>query len=172
MFKVSQTTSHSIPQDPSSSNPIFTITSSTHNTILFLNRKRSHTIQCTCKKSNCNNRYCDCFSLSQKCSSLCQCVNCSNLSPSPTITKSSLSCICKKTSCSKNYCECYRRGLHCTSHCKCTDCHNKLNDSDSVFSYLSQETDDITYTSIALKVISLKNKVIINDYKVNNIFNV
>ena len=171
MYRVSKSSSQSMHKEHSPSNPIFTITSSKQSKILFLSRKRSPIIQCTCKKSNCNNRYCECFSLSKQCSSLCQCVNCSNIFPSQSIIKTSLSCICKKTYCCKNYCECYRRGIHCTSSCKCIDCHNKLKDSDTVFSSISQETDDITYTSIELKIISIKNNVIINNYKVNNKLN-
>ena len=33
---------------------------------------------CTCSKSNCNKKYCDCFRKGNKCSSKCRCVNCHN----------------------------------------------------------------------------------------------
>ena len=170
MFKVNKSSSQSLYQEYSPLHPLFNITSKNESNTIFLRRKRSHIIQCTCKKTNCNNRYCDCFSLNQRCSPLCQCSNCLNISSSSNkiAIKESLSCICKKTSCCKNYCECYRRGIQCTSKCKCIDCQNKYSDNESVFSSLSKETDDLTYTSIDLKKISLKNKVIINNYKVNN----
>ncbi|KAL4487048.1 hypothetical protein ABPG72_001500 [Tetrahymena utriculariae] len=33
---------------------------------------------CNCKKSKCKKKYCECYMIGKKCSSLCQCVNCSN----------------------------------------------------------------------------------------------
>ncbi|KAL4436224.1 hypothetical protein ABPG74_015815 [Tetrahymena malaccensis] len=33
---------------------------------------------CNCKKSKCKKKYCECYMIGKKCSSLCQCINCSN----------------------------------------------------------------------------------------------
>ena len=33
---------------------------------------------CTCTKSNCNKKYCECYKSSQKCNDKCRCVNCRN----------------------------------------------------------------------------------------------
>ena len=33
---------------------------------------------CTCTKSNCNKKYCECFKSSQKCTIKCRCINCKN----------------------------------------------------------------------------------------------
>ena len=35
-------------------------------------------IICTCSKSNCNKKYCECFKANQKCNNKCRCVNCNN----------------------------------------------------------------------------------------------
>ena len=35
-------------------------------------------IICTCSKSNCNKKYCECFKANQKCNDKCRCVNCNN----------------------------------------------------------------------------------------------
>ena len=42
------------------------------------------TIVCTCTKSNCNKKYCECFKAGKKCNEKCRCLNCMNTSsPSP-----------------------------------------------------------------------------------------
>ena len=33
---------------------------------------------CTCTKSNCNKKYCECYKSNQKCTYRCRCVNCKN----------------------------------------------------------------------------------------------
>ncbi|EAR84892.3 tesmin TSO1-like CXC domain protein (macronuclear) [Tetrahymena thermophila SB210] len=33
---------------------------------------------CNCKKSKCKKKYCECYMIGKRCSSLCQCLNCSN----------------------------------------------------------------------------------------------
>jgi len=42
-------------------------------------------ITCTCAKSNCNKKYCDCYKAGKKCNEKCKCINCLNNS-SPTFT--------------------------------------------------------------------------------------
>jgi hypothetical protein len=36
-------------------------------------------IGCTCSKSNCNKKYCECFKIGKKCSNKCRCINCMNI---------------------------------------------------------------------------------------------
>ena len=38
------------------------------------------TINCTCTKSNCNKKYCECFKAGKKCNDKCRCLNCMNSS--------------------------------------------------------------------------------------------
>ena len=38
----------------------------------------SNEVFCTCSKSNCNKKYCECFKSSQKCTFKCRCINCKN----------------------------------------------------------------------------------------------
>ena len=38
---------------------------------------------CTCTKSNCNKKYCECYKSNQKCSDKCRCINCKNCSYHP-----------------------------------------------------------------------------------------
>lgn len=33
---------------------------------------------CSCKKINCDKKYCECYAQNMKCTSFCKCVNCNN----------------------------------------------------------------------------------------------
>ena len=47
----------------------------TENSLKFLGKKRF----CTCNKSKCNKKYCDCFSKGEKCNeNFCSCIDCKN----------------------------------------------------------------------------------------------
>ena len=35
-------------------------------------------VTCTCTKSNCNKKYCECYKLGEKCNVNCRCINCLN----------------------------------------------------------------------------------------------
>ena len=41
--------------------------------------KESKAVFCTCSKSGCNKKYCDCFKENQKCNIKCRCINCLNM---------------------------------------------------------------------------------------------
>jgi hypothetical protein len=43
------------------------------------NTKESKAIFCTCSKSGCNKKYCDCYKENQKCNIKCRCINCLNM---------------------------------------------------------------------------------------------
>ena len=48
-------------------------------------------IICTCTKSNCTKKYCDCFKSGKKCSDKCKCINCYNsLSPTFNVVNNNL----------------------------------------------------------------------------------
>ena len=42
------------------------------------NNVEKERIVCTCSKSNCNKKYCDCYKAGIKCNIKCRCINCSN----------------------------------------------------------------------------------------------
>ena len=43
------------------------------------NNKENKVVFCTCSKSGCNKKYCDCFKENQKCKIKCRCINCLNV---------------------------------------------------------------------------------------------
>lgn len=45
---------------------------------LIRNIQKQHIKGCTCKKSNCRKKYCECFQAGIKCNNGCKCVNCLN----------------------------------------------------------------------------------------------
>lgn len=105
---------------------------------------------CSCKKSKCLQRYCECFRRKRFCSDGCSCKDCFNIyeyedirdqffkeqldrNPQSFSSKivafsavrvNSKGCHCKKSSCIKNYCECFAAGVCCTELCRCVCCQN------------------------------------------------
>jgi len=101
---------------------------------------------CTCKKSKCLKRYCECFSAGNMCNRHCRCINCSNnslnaesrnqtmqnlLNRNPHAfqlnEKTRQGCRCRRSGCIKKYCECFRGGRQCMEACECTffqECKN------------------------------------------------
>ena len=43
------------------------------------NENQNDKIICTCSKSNCCKKYCECFKINKKCTSKCRCLNCLNM---------------------------------------------------------------------------------------------
>ncbi len=96
---------------------------------------------CTCEKSKCQKKYCNCYANGEVCNSLCQCFDCRNFNSllndhnndkqtiKDTFTILSdntkpIFCTCTKSNCIKNYCDCYKANKQCTSKCRCLDCKN------------------------------------------------
>lgn len=96
---------------------------------------------CTCKKSGCLKRYCECFARQEVCNGDCKCVDCCNNNDSQEskdkreegihnvlirnphafqqATQRRHGCKCRRSGCVKKYCECYRMSKSCTDLCEC-----------------------------------------------------
>jgi len=94
---------------------------------------------CTCEKSKCLKKYCDCFANGELCSTTCQCFDCRNLvnyandsnisnkiNAKENLSENSktILCTCTRSNCIKNYCDCYKANMKCTPKCRCIDCRN------------------------------------------------
>ena len=124
--------------------------------INFLGKKRF----CACNKSQCNKKYCECFSKGELCNDkLCSCINCLNKinSNKKNNIKFGFCCSCQKSECLKKYCECYNNGKKCNICCSCRECKNKkiCNNDNNTFIGCNN-----------LKTIFIENeKIIIDNYK-------
>ena len=91
--------------------------------------------KCSCSKTQCNRKYCECFNSGNYCID-CNCKNCNNKPPINSYTnkhptddssknkKEKIICTCTKSGCNKNYCECFKNGQKCSSLCRCISCEN------------------------------------------------
>ena len=88
---------------------------------------------CSCIKTKCIKKYCECFSNSKFCTNCC-CADCRNKEIYMTYqdknnqtnsnAKEIIFCTCSKSGCNKKYCECYKEGLKCNIKCRCIKCLN------------------------------------------------
>ena len=94
---------------------------------------------CSCIKTKCIKKYCECFSTNKSCTN-CLCFDCRNKdiymvgqnkdnSTNNTI-KEMVFCTCSKSGCNKKYCECYKEGIKCNIKCRCVNCSNVEENSD------------------------------------------
>ncbi len=100
--------------------------------------------KCTCSKTQCVKKYCECFSNGKFCVD-CECENCHNIPENidnlneirakeySTIRKDKedvlqktniIVCNCTRSGCSKKYCECFKAGKKCSDECRCIHCDN------------------------------------------------
>lgn len=123
--------------------------------------------KCSCKKTQCNKLYCECFSNKRFCDETCQCVGCTNkpeeISPKCVPFKSNRSlsnysfiplqeekenfkgCTCTKSNCNKLYCDCHKNGRKCSTSCRCVNCLNFK--EYEKFTVLESEHFDISITN-------------------------
>ena len=52
--------------------------SSNRHTTFISNKTKTELVACTCTKSGCNKKYCECYKNGSKCNSSCRCVGCEN----------------------------------------------------------------------------------------------
>lgn len=100
-----------------------------------LNKENKQTInqpqikQCTCSKTKCLKKYCECYSNGVFCNG-CNCKDCFNtptyqLKSQSDSLNQNMTCTCSKSNCNKKYCECYKTGNKCNDKCRCVNCLNK-----------------------------------------------
>ena len=120
--------------------------------LILLGKKRF----CTCSKSKCSKKYCECFNNSEKCNpDVCSCFDCqNNFFNKKKEIKIGTYCSCNKSQCSKKYCECFTRGKKCNLCCTCINCKNK-----KIF-------NTVNYFFMKCKKILIKNEnIIIDNYQ-------
>jgi len=91
---------------------------------------------CTCEKSMCIKKYCECYANNERCDIRCSCINCKNiilgyniddlLSVTSKNKDIEISCTCTKSNCIKNYCDCYKANTLCGNKCRCLECKNNI----------------------------------------------
>ena len=106
---------------------------------------------CTCTKTRCIKKYCECFAYGKFCLG-CHCIDCcnqpsfnkefknnnlNNNNNNNNKTNSSINsenfseteiivCTCSKSNCNKKYCECFKNNKKCTEKCRCLNCLNGM----------------------------------------------
>ena len=131
--------------------------------------------KCSCTKTQCNRKYCECFNSGNYCID-CNCKNCFNKPPKNTYsnkhpleviektTKSKEICTCTKSGCNKNYCECFKNGNKCTSLCRCRGCENIEGNEKLIKNKKNLNYECCSENSIYI----IKNKISINNIEIND----
>ena len=131
--------------------------------------------KCSCTKTNCNRKYCECFNAGNYCID-CNCKNCQNKPPINVYTnkrpddldskskKNKEICTCTKSGCNKNYCECFKSGNKCSSLCRCIGCEN-IEDNEKIKNKIVNNYKCCQANSICI----MRNKIFIkkNDIKLS-----
>ena len=151
---------------------------------------------CTCTKTQCIKKYCECFANRKFCFG-CHCINCLNKYIfqkndnnnniknvinneemfNNNINLNSISCTCSKSSCNKKYCECFKAGKNCNEKCRCLNClnGNKSDDNENLNSIsLSERKNSLNdnlnnnenFTIQTTSVFISKNQTFINVEKI------
>ena len=137
-------------------------------------------VHCTCKKTKCIKKYCECYSSGNLCYN-CKCENCENkpfftenisnqkkeeendnnnnleLNENDNEDKKLIICTCSKSGCNKNYCECFKAKVKCNNKCRCIKCLNK-----------QEEKKDIEENKIIMNSKSTPINITSNDNNSNN----
>ena len=130
---------------------------------------------CSCTKTKCIKKYCECFSSSRYCND-CHCQDCMNKSSYLNSNNSNdikynsdneiIICTCTKSGCNKKYCECYKAGRKCNDKCRCLNCmnisnifnNNENNDSNSNKKNKSND-EEVNNNTNEVKSISRKSSL-------------
>lgn len=88
-------------------------------------------IRCTCKNSECQKNYCQCYARGKGCNEKCHCFECKNksnisCSQDESFKRDIFYCNCVNSGCSKNYCICKKNFKECNEKCKCYGCENLI----------------------------------------------
>jgi hypothetical protein len=119
---------------------------------LFDERENSGKPCCSCTKTKCIKKYCECYANKIYCID-CHCVDCmnkyiylNNNNNSSNIKDSSenekIVCTCTKSNCNKKYCECYKSGKKCNDECRCSNCLNIISPTFTIQSRSSSIIDN------------------------------
>ena len=148
------------------------------------NNLQNSKVHCTCKKTKCIKKYCECFSSGNKCFN-CKCENCENkpyyienasnkkkeeeneenIELNEDGEEKLIICTCSKSGCNKNYCECFKAKVKCNNKCRCIKCLNKSEDNQPQI-----EENKIIMRSKSTPInISSNNTSTINNINNNNI---
>jgi len=126
--------------------------------------------KCSCSKTQCNRKYCECFNSGNYCVD-CNCKNCNNKPPINSYTnkhpsdeqsktkKEKVICTCTKSGCNKNYCECFKIGQKCSSLCRCIGCEN----NDQI---LNKKYNINNQCNLVNSIYIIKNKLYVEDVKI------
>ena len=129
--------------------------------------------RCSCSKTQCNRKYCECFNSGNYCVD-CNCKNCNNKPPinsytnkRPVDEKSKLKkikiiCTCTKSGCNKNYCECFKAGQKCSDLCRCISCEN----NDQI---INKKLNNNYQCNLVNSIYIKKNKIYIEDLTMKKI---
>ena len=134
--------------------------------------------KCSCSKTQCNRKYCECFNSGNYCID-CNCKNCNNKPPVNSYTnkhpidessknkKNKIICTCTKSGCNKNYCECFKNGQKCSSLCRCISCEN----NDNIINRKNNINNNYECCP-ENSIFIIKNNITIEDIKIVNTNNI
>ena len=144
------------------------------------NNLQNPRIHCTCKKTKCIKKYCECFSSGNLCYN-CKCENCENkpyyienknnikkeeenieLDEDENEEKKLIICTCSKSGCNKNYCECFKAKVKCNNKCRCIKCLNKQDEKKEL------EVPKIIMRSKSSPINISNNDNVVNNVEYNN----
>lgn len=141
---------------------------------LFEKKDNSDKPCCSCTKTKCIKKYCECYANNRYCKD-CHCIDCmnkyiylnnnnngNNLKDSSENEK--IFCTCTKSNCNKKYCECYKSGKKCNDECRCANC---LNINSPTFTIHSRSSSNIENNNNNNNNINNNNNNI-NDNNKNN----
>ena len=147
-------------------------------------------ICCTCTRTQCQKKYCACFSRGIYCQG-CDCKECLNVPKENTAvipegqeaystpkeeeintprnicqeTKMQATvCNCTKSRCMKKYCECFKMNIACGNLCRCIECQNK-NNIQNIYQNLDINNNDKSINNVNNSIDFNKN---VNDVQKND----